>query len=256
VKPTHMMIIATTQSGKTVYANERHQKWPRFSIFVDTKGIDPIWGARTSTLVPLGAVRCKGPKVVYDPPRTTTSIDWTRAREHFVGFWGKVQEMARQNRWSSDQPPWIEFIVDEAQVWEQDDVIAEVLSDMAARGLGMGLVLVYISQHPKALSTVTRNNLDTRVVLRLGDEGRRCISSWGWPEPAITAWTVHPYHFCTSDPRNGWRLHCPIPVRGTKARCALHPNGPPAFADWERQVALERRLRERGEPAATAAGST
>ena len=37
-----------------------------------------------------------------------------------------------------------------------------------------------------------------RAVFGLGDEGRRCIGSWGWPAQAIAQHTQRPHYFAAS----------------------------------------------------------
>jgi hypothetical protein len=221
LKPTHTFVIGATQKGKTFYCNERHRTWPKISVFVDTKGIDPIWGAKMRDLSVLERHLFNGhDKLVYDPPRGPAGINWDLARPQLLSFWQKVQAKARKHKWSGDRKPWVQLELDEAQVWL--DECGDIIEDMCARGLGMGLVVVLITQHPAGLNgklgTRIRNNLDTRVVFGLGDEGRRCIQSWQWPVEAITAWTQHPYHFATNDPKRGWLGHCPIGGRA----CDLH----------------------------------
>lgn len=228
LKPTHMLVVAATQAGKTFYVNELHRKFRRRSVFVDTKGIDPIWGAKVRTLRPLNQVALKGQKLVYDPPRLLAGIDFEKARADLEHFWGKVQALAQGTRWTSDRPPWIQLVIDEAQVWL--DECGDLIEDMAARGLGMGLRLILITQYPAGLNgklgTRIRNNLETRIVLRQGDEGRRCIQGWQWPVNLIIPWTEQKFHFASYAPGLGWRVHCPIGGRP----CALHPKGSSAAA--------------------------
>lgn len=228
LKPTHMLVVAATQAGKTYYVNERHRKFRGRSVFVDTKGIDPIWGTKVRTLQPLARTLLKDRKLVYAPPRQLASIDWERARADLEHFWGKMQALAVTSKWSSERPPWMQIVIDEAQVWL--DECGDLIEDMTARGLGMGLVVVLITQYPAGLNgklgTRIRNNLETRIVLRQGDEGRRCIQSWQWPVDELVPWTEQKYHFASYAPVIGWRMHCPVGTGPTK-RCEMHPNGPP-----------------------------
>lgn len=218
-KPTHVMIIGATQKGKTTYANRMHRTFHKVSIFVDTKGIDPLWGTRVRSLANLSETLMLGDKIVYDPPRRADGIVWEEAHRDLLSLWSRVQAAAIRCKWSSERPPQIQVKVDEVHRWQSPYTNEEgktvrppdTIEDMATRGLGMGLRLGCITQYPAGLRTETRNCLDTRIVYGLGDEGRRCIRSWGWPEPAITAWTNHPYHFASSHPALGWRLHCPTP---------------------------------------------
>lgn len=232
IKPSHMKVIGSTQRGKTTYCNELHREFPshvtgpdgrrvpRYSIFVDTKGIDPIWGTKVRQLDPLGKVVLNGQKLVYDPPRLPTGIDWAVADLQLQLLWGSVQAAAQRAKWTSDRDPWIQVLVDEAQQWQgvytgvdgKRRRHPDTLDDMAARGLGMGLRLVYITQYPAGLTPTTRNNLGTSVVYGLEDEGQRVLQSWGWPAADIKAWTDKPYHFASYHAQLGWRYHDPRPV--------------------------------------------
>lgn len=211
MKPTHMMVLGTTQAGKTTYTNQLHMRFRRISVFVDTKGIDPLWGVKVRSLNPLSRTLLAGKKIVWDPPRGADGIAWERADAELLAFWVKVQETAQRAGWTSERPPWIQLIVDESQMWESEDSKRpRTLEDIAARGLGMGCRLVLVTQYPSAMRTKTRGNLETRVVFRLADEGRRCIRGWGWPADEITEWTRNPYHFATYAPIREWQYHRPI----------------------------------------------
>lgn len=244
LKWTHLLVVAATQAGKTVWANTRHRKFRKRSVFVDTKGIDPIWGTKVRTLRPFAQVMLKDKKLVYDPPRLVSGIDWVNARADLETFWAKVQAMAKASNQTPERTPWIQIVIDEAQVWL--DECGDIIEDMTARGLGMGLVVVLITQYPAGLNgklgTRIRNNLETRIVLRQGDEGRRCIQSWQWPVDPLTRWTEEKYHFASYYPGIGWRLHCPIDVG--RGPCNVHPQGPPAFTDYQLALRVEKRARE------------
>ena len=226
---SHIMVLGSTQFGKTTWCNDLHVRWPpfdahegrrvpRYSVFVDYKGVDPLWGARIRTLQPLSAALLHGQKLVYEPPRRADDVAWEEADRDLLHLWSEVQARARRTHWSSQNDPWIQLIVDEADKWEGTYIGQDgkqrrhpsTLQDMASRGLGLGLRLVYVTQHPAGISPKTRNNLTQRVVFGLGDEGRRCIQAWGWPWQAIDRHTRRPHYFATST-RDGWTFHAPRP---------------------------------------------
>jgi hypothetical protein len=208
MKPTHMMVLGATQTGKTTYAKDLHRRFRAISVFVDTKGIDTVWGVPIRNLgAPLPVLQ--GKKLVWRPPRGPSGIDWPEATAQLRQFWGRIQAVSKRAGWTSDRPPFIQLLLDEAQRWEANSDPG-LLEDMSACGLGMGLRLVYITQHPAGLSTETRNNLETRIVFRLGDEGRRCIQGWSWPADAIAAHTQRQFCFASNDPALSWRYHEPI----------------------------------------------
>lgn len=213
VKPTHMLVLGATQNGKTTYTNVLHRRAPGVSIFVDTKGIDPIWGTKVKRINPLSQALLHDKKLVWDPPRQADGIDWKAADAELLTLWGKLQSVAQRTGWTSSRAPWCQIIVDEAQMWESDDSKRpRTLEDIAARGLGMGVRLVLVTQHPSGIRVKTRTNLETRVVFRLGDEGHRVIKGWGWPADEIMANAEAKYHFSSYAPGLGWRHHKPIPL--------------------------------------------
>jgi hypothetical protein len=227
----HLRVLGSTQYGKTYWCNELHQRWPshdwhkgrrvpRISIFVDTKGTDPLWGARIRSLEPVQRALLHGAKLVYDPPRRADGIAWEEADRHLLHLWGEVQNRARRVQWSSSREPWLQLVVDEADKWEGTYIGADgklhrhpnTLEDMAARGLGLGLRLVYVTQHPAGINPRTRNNLTEAVVFGLGDEGRRCLQAWGWPARRIAEHTSRRRYFATLT-GDGWSFHEPRPRR-------------------------------------------
>lgn len=220
LKPTHLMVLGTTGTGKTTYTNELHRTFPRVSLFIDTKGGTEFWGVRIRRLDELQRHLFAGrDKLIWDPPRRADGIDWESADAQLLNLWGTVQRIGQKAKWSHDRPPWIQLIVDEAQRWEGMYTGADLkqrrhprtLQDMAAVGLGLGLRLVYVTQYPANLDTDTRDNLRTRVVFDLEDEGRRCIQSWNWPVDDILPHVSKKHHFVTKDPVRGWVRHPPRP---------------------------------------------
>lgn len=213
---THVLVIGTTRSGKTFYVNRLHRRYPRRSLFVDTKGVDPLWGLRIHDLDDAAAAFQRSSKVIWDPPRTTTGIDWPNAIAQLERFWGRVQGIAKRTR---RQPwPYLQVVVDEAQQWEgrytlpngTTRAIPPILEDMAARGLGLGLRLVYVTQYPAGLKPKTRSNLNTRIAFAPGDEAARVMQQWGWPLDVVTAATARPHAFATYLREHGWRNHAPV----------------------------------------------
>jgi hypothetical protein len=229
-KLEHLRVVGSTQFGKTTWCNELHRRWPafawdgarkvpRYSIFVDTKGIDPLWGARVRSISPLGKAALHGQKLIWDPPRRADGIAWEEADAQLLGLWGSVQAAAQRTGWSSERDPWIQVLVDEAQQWEGTYVGADgkqhrhpgTLEDMAARGLGMGLRLVYITQYPAGIQPKTRNNLTSHVVFGLADEGRTVVeNNWGWPKQIATH-TRERFYYATYTRQAGWRYNPPRP---------------------------------------------
>jgi len=223
MKPTHIMVLGTTDTGKTTYCNEFQQRETCASIFVDTKGGSRFWGQRISNLDTQlqRHLQAGHNKLVWDPPRRVDGINWEVADAQLLRFWGRVQAAGQRQHWSHDRPPWIQLIVDEAQRWEGTYTGADrkqhrhprTLQDMAAVGLGLGLRLVYVTQYPANLDTDTRDNLRTRIVFDLEDEARRCIQAWNWPVDEILPHVAQRHHFVTKDPVHGWRKHPPRPRR-------------------------------------------
>lgn len=231
----HLMVLGTTGSGKTTWCNELHRRWPlhsnvegrrvpRFSLFVNTKRQRGLWGTPVRRIEPLADALLRGPKLVWNPPRRADGIAWEDADRQLLHLWAEVQRRAEAAAWTDDQEPWLQVVVDEAHKWEGHYTGADgkrhahpnTLEDMAALGRGLGLRLVYATQHPAGIAPHTRDNLTTRVVFHLGEEGRVVVRSWGWPEPAITRHTSRRYHFATLT-RDGWSFHAPRPHRRSAA---------------------------------------
>lgn len=233
-KLTHIKLIGTTRTGKTTYLNQLHRLYPshlevegrrvpRFSIFIDTKGVDRIWGAPIRRLDPMGQAMLHGQKLVYRPPRLLNGlVDWPTADAQLLGLWGSVQTAAQRTQWTDDKDPWVQLVIDEAHEWVgtyQDPVTGKrrqhppTVYEMASRGLGMGLRLVYASQYPTTLSTKTRDNFLTTVIFGFGEEAKRTLGTW-YPDTIdqLEAHTRKPYHFATHTRENGWRFHGPIPT--------------------------------------------
>jgi hypothetical protein len=221
---THILVVGTTRAGKTRYTNKLHRTFPGISIFVDTKGSlsDAIWGVRTRNLDDVPRLLKAGhKKIVWDPPRTEDGIDFDVAGAQLRRLWGRVQHVGTRTRLQEGQP-YIQLVIDEAQQWEgfyltRDDKgrpqrrpHPATLEDMAARGLGLGLRLVYVTQYPTGLQPKTRTNLNTRIIFAPGDEGERCLQQWGWPLDLIKAGTAAPWHFLSYVREWGWCQHAPI----------------------------------------------
>ncbi|MFO1534274.1 MAG: hypothetical protein ABR586_01275 [Thermoplasmatota archaeon] len=207
---THMQVLGATRAGKTVYVNELHRKWPGVSIYCDPKGQDPLWGLRIRDLGRLTSALMHSQKIVWEPPRTAIGgIDWSVASSQLVRLWGRIQVLSRRK---PQTQPSVQLIFDELGKWAQDDDVEQVLEDIAERGLGLGARLVGCAQHPATLGTHMRNNLLTRVLYALGDEGERCIRNWGWPVQQLQPWIAKPYHFASYERSLGWRLHNPRPT--------------------------------------------
>ncbi|MEA3142897.1 MAG: hypothetical protein QOG31_221 [Thermoplasmata archaeon] len=215
---THILVIATTRAGKTTWTNKLHRTFPGISIFVDTKAslADAIWGVRVRSLPQAWAlIKAGHKKIVWDPPRTATGIDFPAAHAQLAQFWGLVQLVGRRHRIKEGRP-YIQLILDEAQQWEGTYVVdgvskrhPPILEDMAARGLGLGLRLVYVTQDPIGVQRKTRTNLNTRIILAPG-EGELVLRQWGLPVDWIKSITAQPYHFVSYVREFGWRAHRPI----------------------------------------------
>lgn len=226
---SHLLVVGATHTGKTTWLNELQRRWPTstmaggrrlpaYSILVDTKGQPRLWGRRIQSLEPLSAALMRGPKLVWDPPRRVDGIAWEQASRELLHLWAQVQVVARRLNWQPEWDPWLQVILDEVHKWMGPYLGADgkrhhhpsTVADMASMGLGIGLRLAAATQHPAGIDSHTRDNLTARVVFRPGDEGRRCLQSWGWPAQAIAEHTRRPHAFAAMRRDGSWSFHEPL----------------------------------------------
>lgn len=192
----HLLDIGETQSGKTYYANQLHQRFPRVSIFFNTNEVPYVWGQRIVAPSQLREGLKNGTtKFVYQPNQNLERADQQLAelREYLFAH-------AKPGT-----PIWGQVVVDEAQKFP------ETAEDLTRRALGRGVRVVCVTQYPTGLPPGLRTNCPNRIVFKPGIEGLKFLRDYGYyPHEEIEAHTSRRYHFASYSPDRGWAYHAPV----------------------------------------------
>lgn len=194
--PGHVLVIGETQSGKTYYANQLHQRWPQLSIFYNTNEVPYVWGQRVQGVREIReGVKQGTRKFVFQPSQSAAT-----AEAQLRGLQAYLYSHAKPGT-----PVWCQLVVDEAQKFN------EATEDLTRLSLGRGIQVVPVTQYPTGLSPGLRSNCPNRVIFKPGIEGMKFLRDYGYyPHEEIVEWTANRYHFASYAPDRGWQFHQPI----------------------------------------------
>lgn len=156
MKPSHLLIVGGTGSGKTSLARILVDPLPRLLVFDSSE--DTIWNTVATPFTDPG----RAMDFVFDhAERDYQAVLRFRREETYLPVLGALYELHRDH----DLPPLV-VVMEEASVWSETRDIPGELEAVATRGRKHGLVLVSIAQETTQLNPTIRRQAFLTVTLR------------------------------------------------------------------------------------------
>jgi hypothetical protein len=192
-----------------------HAEFPGVSIYFNSKPTGDVAGTVCRSIDRL-------PRAVLEDAGSTgkAQIDYKPRGDDEAQAAELEQIVSALFRWantssaSDEHNPGYQLVIAEAAAFDRGKTTWDPVQEVAQEGREPGIRLLAGYQYPTALSTPTRDQLQTLAVHGVGRVGQKTVSSDGFYPESIIPWVNEGYQWALYTTDAGWAFRNPLRPAG------------------------------------------